>query len=85
MTDHPPSQATDLVATHTIADVARLLGVSENAVRKRIRCGTLPARKEGDRWLVAILENHQQPDGCVRVPEALVPFVGTEVLEPTKS
>ncbi|OMC32235.1 serine--tRNA ligase [Mycobacterium sp. GA-1841] len=34
------------------------------------------------RWLVAILENHQQPDGSVRVPEALVPFVGTPVLEP---
>lgn len=34
------------------------------------------------RWLVAILENHQQPDGSVRVPDALVPFVGTPVLEP---
>lgn len=34
------------------------------------------------RWLVAILENHQRPDGSVRVPEALVPFVGAEVLEP---
>lgn len=34
------------------------------------------------RWLVAILENHQQPDGSVRVPEALVPFVGTDVLQP---
>jgi seryl-tRNA synthetase len=34
------------------------------------------------RWLVAILENHQQPDGSVRVPSALVPYVGTEVLEP---
>ena len=34
------------------------------------------------RWLVAILENHQQPDGSVRVPEALVPYVGTELLEP---
>jgi seryl-tRNA synthetase len=34
------------------------------------------------RWLVAILENHQRPDGSVRVPEALVPFVGVEVLEP---
>ncbi len=34
------------------------------------------------RWLVAILENHQRPDGSVRVPHALVPFVGTEVLEP---
>jgi seryl-tRNA synthetase len=34
------------------------------------------------RWLVAILENHQLPDGSVRVPDALVPFVGTELLEP---
>lgn len=34
------------------------------------------------RWLVAILENHQQPDGSVRIPDALVPFVGTPVLEP---
>ncbi|GAB3222436.1 serine--tRNA ligase [Mycolicibacterium hippocampi] len=34
------------------------------------------------RWLVAILENHQQADGSVRVPEALVPYVGTSVLEP---
>ncbi|MGV0625919.1 serine--tRNA ligase [Mycolicibacter minnesotensis] len=34
------------------------------------------------RWLVAILENHQQADGSVRVPQALVPYVGVEVLEP---
>ena len=34
------------------------------------------------RWLVAILENHQQPDGSVRIPKALVPFVGAESLEP---
>ena len=34
------------------------------------------------RWLVAILENHQQPDGTVKVPAALVPYVGTEVLQP---
>jgi seryl-tRNA synthetase len=37
------------------------------------------------RWLVAILENHQQPDGSVRVPDALVQYVGTEVLEPAAS
>jgi seryl-tRNA synthetase len=36
------------------------------------------------RWLVAILENHQRPDGSVRVPDALVPFVGVEVLEPAQ-
>lgn len=36
------------------------------------------------RWLVAILENNQQADGSVVVPEALRPFVGKEVLEPQK-
>ncbi|UZJ24573.1 serine--tRNA ligase [Rhodococcus antarcticus] len=34
------------------------------------------------RWIVAILENHQEPDGSVRVPVALQPFVGTDVLRP---
>jgi len=32
------------------------------------------------RWLVAILETHQQADGSVVVPEVLQPFVGTDVL-----
>ncbi len=36
------------------------------------------------RWLVAILENHQQADGSVVVPQALRPFVGLDVLEPVK-
>jgi len=36
------------------------------------------------RWLVPILENHQQPDGSVRVPKALQPYVGREVLEPQR-
>jgi seryl-tRNA synthetase len=35
------------------------------------------------RWLVAILETHQQEDGSVRVPEALRPYLGgLSVLEP---
>ncbi len=35
------------------------------------------------RWLIPILENHQQPDGSVRVPAALRPYLGNrEVLEP---
>jgi seryl-tRNA synthetase len=34
------------------------------------------------RNIVAILENHQQADGSVRVPEALRPFLGTDVLSP---
>jgi seryl-tRNA synthetase len=35
------------------------------------------------RWLVAILENHQQADGSVVVPQALRPFMGgRDVLKP---
>jgi seryl-tRNA synthetase len=35
------------------------------------------------RTLVAVLEQGQQPDGSVRIPPALVPYTGFEVLEPT--
>jgi seryl-tRNA synthetase len=35
------------------------------------------------RWLVAILENHQQADGSVRIPEELRPYLGgQEVIAP---
>ncbi|GAA3707515.1 serine--tRNA ligase [Gordonia hankookensis] len=34
------------------------------------------------RWIVAILENHQQPDGSVKLPPELARFVGADVLEP---
>ncbi|HEY9351376.1 MAG TPA: serine--tRNA ligase, partial [Acidothermales bacterium] len=34
------------------------------------------------RALVAILENHQQSDGSVRVPRALQPYLGREMLTP---
>jgi len=30
------------------------------------------------RWLVAILENYQQKDGSVKIPAALVPYVGKD-------
>ncbi len=33
----------------------------------------------GRTW-VAVLENYQQPDGSIRVPEVLQPFLGTEVI-----
>ena len=35
------------------------------------------------RWIVAILENHQQADGSVVVPAALRPFLGLDILTPT--
>jgi len=34
------------------------------------------------RTLIPLLENHQQKDGSVRVPAALQPYVGKDVLEP---
>ncbi len=47
-------------------------------------CATLNGTLATTRWLVAILENHQQADGSVAVPAALQPFVGTDVLSPVK-
>ncbi|HSA51955.1 MAG TPA: serine--tRNA ligase [Yinghuangia sp.] len=59
------------------------------AVRMRDTSGTRPlATLNGTlcavpRTIVAILENHQRPDGSVTVPAALRPFLGgREVLEP---
>lgn len=43
---------------------------------------TLNGTMATTRWLVALLENHQQADGSVRVPEALRPYAGLELLEP---
>jgi len=63
---------------------ARRLGVryrDENG--KPQIAATLNGTLATTRWLVAILENNQQADGSVRVPAALVRFVGTEVLRPS--
>ncbi|WP_062290700.1 serine--tRNA ligase [Demequina phytophila] len=60
------------------------------AIRERGESGTEPvATVNGTigttRWLVALLENHQQADGSVRVPELLRPYLGgLEVLEPVR-
>ncbi len=34
------------------------------------------------RTIAALLEVHQQPDGSVRIPDALIPFFGRELIEP---
>jgi seryl-tRNA synthetase len=63
---------------------ARRLGVRyrDNDGKPQI-AATLNGTLATTRWLVAILENHQQPDGSVAVPKALQPFVGgRDVLEP---
>ena len=39
-------------------------------------CATLNGTLATTRWLVAILENHQQADGSVHIPAALRPYLG---------
>jgi seryl-tRNA synthetase len=65
---------------------ARRLGVRERTEDGSTRnVATLNGTLGTTRWIVAILENHQQPDGSVHVPEALRPYLGgVEVLEPVK-
>jgi seryl-tRNA synthetase len=43
---------------------------------------TLNGTAATTRWLIPILENHQQPDGSVRVPTVLQPYLGRDVLKP---
>ncbi|MBO9553542.1 serine--tRNA ligase [Cellulomonas sp.] len=63
---------------------ARRLGVRERTADGQVRTvATLNGTLATTRWIVAILENHQQADGSVRVPEGLRPYLGgLEVLEP---
>jgi len=37
------------------------------------------------RMIVAILENHQQQDGTVKVPQALQAFLGTDIFRPVSA
>ena len=63
---------------------ARRLGVRErNPEGGATRVvATLNGTLATTRWLVAILETHQQADGSVVVPEALRPYLGLDVLSP---
>jgi len=62
---------------------ARRLNVRERSESGATRIvATLNGTLATTRWLVAILENHQQPDGSVVVPQALRPFLGLDVLTP---
>jgi len=63
---------------------ARRLGIREKRADGQMHpVATLNGTLATTRWIVAILENHQLPDGSVRVPEALRPYLGgLEVLEP---
>jgi seryl-tRNA synthetase len=61
---------------------ARRLNTRYRAEKGTQTAATLNGTLATTRWLVAILENHQQADGSVVVPQALQPYVGLEVLKP---
>ena len=37
------------------------------------------------RTILALLENHQQPDGSVRIPDVLQPYTGFDMIEPPEA
>ncbi|KFF30610.1 serine--tRNA ligase [Bifidobacterium bombi] len=60
-------------------------------IRERLEDGTtrpvatLNGTLATTRWLVAIMENHQNADGSITIPQAMRPYMGgREVIEPTK-
>lgn len=59
---------------------ARRLKVRERFEGKSRMVATLNGTIATTRWLVAILENHQLADGSVRIPAALQPYLGTDVI-----
>lgn len=81
-----PSQSRWLELTSTsncTTFQARRLGIRERTEHGTRNVATLNGTLGTTRWIVALLENHQQPDGSVRLPEALQPaFGGRSTLEP---
>ena len=82
-----PTQGTfrELTSTSncTTYQARRLQVRHRGAEGKSATVATLNGTLATTRWLVAILETHQQADGSVAVPEALRPYLGgLEVLSP---
>ncbi|MEB7503066.1 serine--tRNA ligase [Arthrobacter koreensis] len=55
---------------------ARRLNIRERQDGKTRAVATLNGTLATTRWIVAILEHHQNPDGSVNVPKALQPYMG---------
>jgi seryl-tRNA synthetase len=61
----------------------RYRGEDRTAKNRNIHCHTLNGSGLAvGRTLVAVLENHQNPDGSVNVPAVLQPYMGLSVLKP---
>ncbi|WP_061963134.1 serine--tRNA ligase [Demequina aurantiaca] len=64
---------------------ARRLGIRERGEHGTEAVATVNGTIGTTRWIVALLENHQQADGSVYVPPLLRPYLGgLEVLEPVR-
>ena len=63
---------------------ARRLNIRYKDGDKRELVHTISATAATDRVLIAIMENFQQPDGSVIVPEVLRPLCGFDRIEPAK-
>jgi len=64
---------------------ARRLNVRYRDEEGRTRiAATLNGTAATTRWIIPLLENHQQPDGSVRVPRALQPYLGRDLLKPVR-
>ena len=62
---------------------ARRLGIRERGESGTQTVATLNGTLATTRWLVAMFENHQQPDGSLYIPAALRPYLGgREVIQP---
>ena len=62
---------------------ARRLGTRERTEDGTQAVATLNGTLATTRWLVAMMENHQQADGSLYIPEALRPYLGgREVIKP---
>ncbi|MFY9263131.1 MAG: serine--tRNA ligase [Actinomycetaceae bacterium] len=62
---------------------ARRLGIRERGKTGTQIVATINGTLATTRWLVAMLENHQQADGSLYIPKALRPYLGgREVIKP---
>lgn len=64
-TDGPEGGAGSGTARYSVPEVARALGISERAVRKRITAGTLEAVKAGPAWSVFLPTGPPAAQGAV--------------------
>ncbi|MFV0457228.1 MAG: serine--tRNA ligase [Actinomycetales bacterium] len=75
-----PSQSRYLELTSTsncTTFQARRLGIRYRDADAQVQvAATLNGTLATTRWIVALLENHQQADGSMHVPEALRPYLG---------